>query len=444
MMKGAGGITVGDVSPADARDMAAALGICLQMEPPADSPRNSASGQSPLSHKHEANPGDLHSPLGGSNSGGPDSLSIRAAPAARGSGGTSCGCATPIASYRGHPNTETPSNNETDFAVPPSGNRPPIVVIAGDGRSSAAEFIAAVSEAVRWAGCHVVDIGPASAACLTTAIDRLSADGGILVGNPGPGSHTTGLKFWAHSATPLSRGGLLDRLRKLCDTGIDRPTRAYGSLGRHQAEVDYLVRLAPEYHALRPLQFVLDSTCGAWGEYLRELTRSVACRILPCRRHGEGLGQQVVEDRAHFGLRVEDDGEICHLVDERGQAVPPERLFLLVARSVLSGSQASPSSPHAPCAADVVLEEDASPGLIEDVRSLGGRVVASGALRQAMACTIRRHGAILGGGPSGRFWYSVGGVPVPDALRTFTRLLVLLSRSDRTLSEVLDHEAPAR
>ena len=406
--EGAGGLTVGDVTPTAAHNMAAALGLCLQTEPRTD------------------------------------------------------------ASDRGHPNPEMP-----------------VVVIAGDGRPSAAELIAAVSEAVRWTGCHVVDIGPASSACLTMAIDRLAADGGILVGNPGPGPHTAGLKFWTHRAAPLSRGGLLDRMGQLCQSRIDRPTRTYGSLSRHQAQLDYLADLATEYHALRPLQFVLDSTCGPWVDYLRTLTRPVACRIVPCRFHCEGLGRQVVEDRAHFGLRVEDDGEICHLVDQQGQTVPPERLLLLLARSILAGSepttcrvgraqrvppeleriivggtrrpcfarcpsatlQPSDDQPRAssePCTADVVLEEDASPELTEDVRRLGGRVVASGALRQAMADSMRRHGAILGGGPSGRFWHAAGGVPVPDALRTLTQLLVLLSRSDRTLSEVLDHEAPAR
>ena len=40
-----------------------------------------------------------------SSSGGPDSSSIRAAPAARGSDETSCGGATPMASYRGHPSS---------------------------------------------------------------------------------------------------------------------------------------------------------------------------------------------------------------------------------------------------------------------------------------------------------------------------------------------------
>jgi phosphomannomutase len=58
-----------------------------------------------------------------------------------------------------------------------------------------------------------------------------------------------------------------------------------------------------------------------------------------------------------------------------------------------------------------------------------------------MASAMRRHDALLGGGPSGRYWHSIGQVPLPDALATLTLVLVLLSRDDRPLSAVLDAEA---
>ena len=54
---------------------------------------------------------------------------------------------------------------------------------------------------------------------------------------------------------------------------------------------------------------------------------------------------------------------------------------------------------------------------------------------------MRQHDALLGGGPSGRLWHAVGRLPLADALRTLTLLLVLLSRDDSPLSEVLDAEA---
>ena len=176
-----------------------------------------------------------------------------------------------------------------------------------------------------------------------------------------------------------------------------------------------------------PLRFVLDSNCIPWIGYLRELTRPVACRILLCRPPRDRLGSQVTEEKAHFGLHVDDDGEICRLVDERGLAVPPEHLSALLA---VSPSDASGETP-------IVLEEGTSPSFVRRIESLGRRVVLSSPLRGEMARTMRQNGAILGGGPSGRLWHAGDGLPLPDALRTLTRLLTLLSRSDRPLSEIL-------
>ena len=79
--------------------------------------------------------------------------------------------------------------------------------------------------------------------------------------------------------------------------------------------------------------------------------------------------------------------------------------------------------------------------LIEQLEQ-GVSVVLSGARRAEMSAAMRQHGALLGGGPSGRFWHGETGLPLPDALMTVTRLLMLLSRSDEPFSAVLDREAP--
>ena len=70
--------------------------------------------------------------------------------------------------------------------------------------------------------------------------------------------------------------------------------------------------------------------------------------------------------------------------------------------------------------------------LAKEIESLGGRPCRSSRPARAdMAAAMCQHGAIFGGGPSGRFWTPAGDIPLPDALRTLTLLLVLLSRDDR-------------
>jgi hypothetical protein len=340
----------------------------------------------------------------------------------------------------------------------------PAVVVASDGRLATAAIIAAIVEGVRWTGCQVIDIGPASAPCAARAIQHLAAGGGIFVGNAGGAPHTVGLKFWSR-AEPLSQGGLLDAMATSLRLGageamIDRPARAFGTLRRFAAADFYLDDLRPAYHALRPLCFVLDCAVGPVVAYLNALVRNVACRIITGKssRLGEqvverrvgaarksavdgalrepiqnddgllqgfdsvrnpplsqrfasrtlqdcgkcGLGEQVVAAGAHFGMRIGDDGENGQVVDERGQSVATERLLALIAAS------------------------------------FAGPAVRGEKLRQQTFLRMQESGAAIAADAAGRLWYADNHAPLPDALRTLTHLLVLLSRNDLELSAVLD------
>ena len=427
--EGAGGVYLNDLTPRIARDMAAALGVALQrrggLGATAGSSSSAGGTVGQAGHRPKVGRGTAQYEFDGS-------------PALKGT-----------VPFSLRENRDSPQENRDS---PPA---EPVVVIAGDGRPMSCELVAAVGEGLRWAGCRVVDIGPATAACLTFAIDHLAASGGILVGNPGEKPQMVGLKFWA-GPRPLSAGGTLDALQQMYQAGVDRPTRRYGPLRRFQAELPYLAGLAGYYHALRPLRFVLESSCGPLVEYSKKLTGSVACRIIECRSANapERLSERIVAEGAHFGVAVGSDGETCRLYDEQGRRVPAERLLLLVAGHLLGDCPdfragdcpdfraakmgLSPSSAQR----TLVLEEGTTTEVADTIRAAGGRVALSGARRAEMAAAMRAHGGLLGGGPSGRLWYDSDGLPLPDALRTLTLLLVLLSQSDRPLSEVLDCRAP--
>ena len=218
-----------------------------------------------------------------------------------------------------------------------------------------------------------------------------------------------GLKFWAHGE-PLSQGGLLDDMAASLgmrpgEARIDRPTRKFGAM-RHFAAADiYLSDFRPAYHALRPLRFVLDCTVEPVVDYLKELMHNVACQIIPCgtaKYRGTASGRAA---QAHFGIQFGDDGENCRVVNERGQSVEIERLSALVAAS------------------------------------LACPVMQGGELRQQTFLRIRES-RLRPAPPTrpARLWYTTGHAPLPDALRTLTILLVLLTRDDLAFSAVLDRE----
>jgi phosphomannomutase len=337
----------------------------------------------------------------------------------------------------------------------PRGGQPPVVVLAGDGRDITAELIAAAADGLCWAGCHVIDIGTAGAACTASAVGRLGTAGGLLVGNPPGQARTVGMKFWARQSRPLSAGSRLEALEELYRQTPARPTRRAGSVRRYPADDFYLAGLEEYYHALRPLRFVLDSTCPPFMGYVERLTRPVACLPIPRHVTNDRWSETVRDARAHFGLAVDDDGECGRVFDERGRPVPAERLLLLLARYSLADSRAEaaplPTIPRPLPPADrrlptadcpllpIVIEPAATQELIDRLGRLGAPPINGGPRRADMERAVRQTGAVLGGGPSGRFWYRREETCVAaDALVTLTLLLSLLSRSDRPLSEVVD------
>jgi phosphomannomutase/phosphoglucomutase len=307
--------------------------------------------------------------------------------------------------------------------------RSPQVVVAGDDRPIAPQLVAAVVEGLRWAGCDVVDLGSATAPCLAFALVQRKAAGGLLVGNPRGNPQTVGLKFWTDGPASMTPGGTLEAIRALFETPPARPQRRYGHLSRLSAENDYLDPLAQHYHGLRPLEFIVDTTCLPLVRYLQRLVVPTACRLIWRPSAMDRESKPPPAAGAHFAVHVDDDGERCRLADERGRPVAPRRLLALLARHLPSDGPQGP----------IVLEEGTPGRAVDEIRSLGRQVRIGDPRRSEMHRAMRDHRAILGGGPTGHYWFpSAAGHYAADALALLSHLLKTLSQTDRPLSAVLD------
>jgi phosphomannomutase len=326
---------------------------------------------------------------------------------------------------------------------------PPAVLVGSDGHWTSAELVAAACQALQWAGCRTLEIGAVTSASLAAATHRLQADAALLIGNATGQPHSIGLKLWGRGGRPWSSPGDLDTVLEFYQSKIDRPKRRGGGLERASAGEAYLAPLASLFHGLRPLRFVVDTTCEPLLHYLRQLNAQAACEILRPRqavatlltadvnqpfvaRRLEHLAGQLLDAKAHWGLWIDGHGEACFLIDEQGKPVECENLYWTLANFIL---RAKPG-------ATLVVERQASGQLEQALTRLGARVVRAEATRQALSQAMHAADAVFGGGASGRFWYA-GEPAAPDALLTASLVLTVLSQSDRPLSEVVDAAAAA-
>jgi phosphomannomutase/phosphoglucomutase len=319
-------------------------------------------------------------------------------------------------------------------------HEPTEVVLAGDGRPISAELSAVVGEGLRASGCNVIDIGPATTACLGFAIEHLHASGGILIGNPGEQPHIVGLQFWISGPTPLSSGGPLESLKRRYQSGKDQPVRRHGDLRRFQADVPYLAAMAEHYHALRPLRVIVDSASSPAVSYLQRLTAATACRITPHHVVQNDFAEPIRREAAHFAVTIDGDGETCRVFDERGHIVPEDRFFGLLIQNVLWNCDKNGEKNSEPI--PILFDAAVSSTMDQYVEKLGGRAIRCGTHRAEMAVAMREHQAVLGIGSNGRFWWRHADAVLPDALMAMTQLMILLSRGDEPFSVVLDRDVP--
>jgi phosphomannomutase len=361
---------------------------------------------------------------------------------------------------------------------------PPAALVGADGHWGAAELVSAACEALQWAGCRAIDVGAVTSAALAAATGRLRTDAALWVGNASGEPHAIDLKLWGPGGIPWSSPGHLDPVHEIYQSKVDRPKRRGGGLERAGVDDHYLATFFPLFHALRPLRLVVDTTCEPVVRYLDKLVSQAACEVLrpghvmvrprcsdaagataglpsseisaggqatrgtrhsrpvhapagltsatdgakPFReRRLAAVGRQVLATDAHFGLWIDGDAEACHLVDQCGASVDSQRLLVLLALTVCR------QRPQA----TLVLERETRGEHDSALARLGARVIRTDSTRQAMCEVMHQHAAVLGGGPSGRFWFS-GSPAAPDALLTISLLLTILSESDRPLTDVLD------
>ena len=322
----------------------------------------------------------------------------------------------------------------------------PEIVIASDGRPAAAEVLAAAAEGLRWSGCQLIDIGTATAAGLAWAIEQTQSAGGLLVANPLNGPHTVGIRFWLPGPHPCSSPGELDAIAQLWRDGCTRPTRHCGQVRRADFEASYLERLRPYFHAMRPLRMVLSTDGHALLRGLDQLRRTVRASVIglpgpsraaqdsasatPLEVATQTVRQEVLARDAHFGMFVDSDGELCRVIDERGQIVSPARLLSLLARQIAGGMPDPAGKP-----ATLVIGPGFSKAELAPIAQLGCQAITAAAGRDQMSAAIRRTRAALGVESSGRYWFP-DNPGAADALQLLALLMTSLSQSDRPLSEV--------
>ena len=320
-----------------------------------------------------------------------------------------------------------------------SARRGPTVVIGFDERPASPDIVTGVALGLRRMGCQVIDLGQTTTACFQFAVQHLDAAAGLFVTGAGCDPAWTGCDVVGRGARPWSMGHKLEELEARARAGVMRPTRAAGSQRTFQALVPYEAGLWKHFHALRPLHVVCGSATKLFPRIIDRLFAKLPCRVthvtLPVRRRDlcdeqdsdvRRVATAVVSGGQHLGLIVDDDGQRCAFVTERGRLISPGEL----ARILIDFER------HEHHSLRVVATERLASELTPWLMRHGVEVATSEESAASVTSALVESETRLGLLGDGRVWFSET-PPACDAIVTLARVLQALSLSDASCGEVV-------
>ena len=309
------------------------------------------------------------------------------------------------------------------------------LVVSRDGRVSSPTLEAALVRGLCEGGVHVLRLPLGPTPLVAFAIDRLGADGGIMVTGSHNPADQNGFKLRLGNA-PF-HGEALAQLWQ-----VEGGEHAGGTVEAVDASTAYLDALAAELHGLALPAAAWDSGNGATGPIVDRLLTRLGARQRPLFTGVDGrfpnhhpdpsvadnlrpVAEVVVGEGLDLGIAFDGDGDRIGLVDATGEIVWADQLMLLLAGEVLA------ERPGSAIVGDVKCSE----ALFDGIAALGGRAVMSPSGYVLVRDRMLQEGAPLGGEMSGHIFFADRWPAVDDALYVAVRALRVLARGGRTLRE---------
>ena len=321
------------------------------------------------------------------------------------------------------------------------------VVVGRDMRNAAPSVTKALIDGLTAAGCDVVDIGMVTTPCVYFAVQRLGADAGVCCTASHNPPKYVGFKVTRELAIPVSYDTGLNEVERRLDEPLatDIQPGAVTEKSLDEEYVDFVAGLAAS--DMKPLKVAADASNGMAGKYLEDLFAKLPATLEGLYLEPDGnfpnheadplkaenlkdVQKLVQAGGADIGLCFDGDADRVAVVDEKGQAVGCDIVTALIAADLC---KAHPGK-------DVMYDLRSSKVVAEVVKQAGGNPVRSRVGHSHVKQAMRKADALFGGELSGHYYSRLkdkGVFYADSALVGVVRLLNMLSRTDKTVSELV-------
>ena len=315
------------------------------------------------------------------------------------------------------------------------------VAVGRDVRLSSPAYFESLSKGLLSTGCDVTDLGTIPTPLLYFALFYKKKEAGVVI----TGSHNppeyNGFKVMLGQEAVY--GQMLQDILGLIqkdDIIRDRP----GCRSTYDIIPEYQSYLLKNLRLERPLKVVVDAGNGTGGVVAVPIFQKMGAEVIPlfCDMDGrfpnhhpdptlpeamQDLIRKVKETGAEAGIGYDGDADRIGVVDDQGQILWGDRLMILFCRDIL---------PRRP-GATVISEVKSSKLLYREIERLGGKPIMWKTGHSLIKQKIKEEKAALAGEMSGHIFFADRYFGFDDAIYASARLLEILSRSRRKLSEML-------
>lgn len=315
------------------------------------------------------------------------------------------------------------------------------LALGRDVRPSSDPYRDAMVEGLREAGARVLDLGVVPTPVMYYACHRLETDGGVMITASHNPSEYNGFKLnWRR--LPLS-GEEIQEVRKLIEA--DDYESGTGTFEERPVTDDYCDMIAGKVRFARPVQVVLDCGNATGALFTPDLLARVGARVDPLYCTVDGtfpnhhpdptvdenivvMKERVQGGDAQLGIGLDGDCDRIGAVDENGRTVRGDQLTAIFARYQLERTPGE----------RIVFDVKSSRALEEDIRAHGGVPLMWKTGHSLMKKKMIEDDIVFGGEMSGHLFFFEDYWGFDDAIFAACRLCEIVSKSDRTLGEMVD------
>jgi phosphomannomutase / phosphoglucomutase len=315
------------------------------------------------------------------------------------------------------------------------------IAIGFDARQSSPPFGEILTRGFNETGCDAVLVGQVPTPVLYHTVYTKAVDGGVMItGSHNPPDHN-GFKICLGRQTLF--GSQIQEIKEIALSG--KFSEGAGTVENLEVLADYERDILSKINfGYRKLKVVVDSGNGMGGVTAVPIYKKLGVELVelftepdssfpnhhPDPTVTENLAdaiKAVAETGADLGLAFDGDGDRLGVVDETGRIIWGDELMVLLSREILREKPGS----------TIIAEVKCSQNLFDDIAAHGGRPLMWKAGHSLIKAKMKETGAALAGEMSGHIFFADRFYGFDDACYAGARVLEILSKTDKSLSELL-------